>query len=154
MTTIVARIVEIYLFRRIDGCPWYLVLRRSAHERLYPGIWQVITGTMEPGETAVQAARREAQEETGLTLKRFWSVPGIGCFYDAASDTVQMCPQFAGEVDATAAPTLSAEHQEFQWMDVDRASGILAWPGQRQTVRVVHDFLVTGEATQGLTLIE
>ncbi len=32
------------------------------------GFWGIPGGAMEPGETFEQAARREAKEETGLTL--------------------------------------------------------------------------------------
>ncbi len=153
MTSIVAGIVEVYVFRRVKGRPQYLLLRRSDSETLYPGIWQVVTGTVEAGETAVAAARRELGEETRLPVKRLWTVPGVGAFYDASADAVRLCPQFAVEVAGTAEPVLSEEHQSYRWTDLRRAKAMLTWPGQRQAVQIVHDVIVGERRMPGLTEI-
>jgi 8-oxo-dGTP pyrophosphatase MutT (NUDIX family) len=42
-----------------------LLLRRSAGRPL-AGLWQCVTGTIEPGERVVAAAIRELEEETGI----------------------------------------------------------------------------------------
>jgi dATP pyrophosphohydrolase len=42
-----------------------LLLERADH----PGYWQSVTGSLDPGETPEQAARREVQEETGLNTE-------------------------------------------------------------------------------------
>jgi dATP pyrophosphohydrolase len=39
-----------------------LLLERAAH----PGYWQSVTGSLEDGETPLDAALREAEEETGI----------------------------------------------------------------------------------------
>jgi dATP pyrophosphohydrolase len=39
-----------------------LLLQRAAH----PGFWQSVTGSLEAGETSMQAAVREVAEETGI----------------------------------------------------------------------------------------
>lgn len=42
-------------------------LRILLLERIFPaGFWQSVTGSLEPGETPVQAAVREVAEETGI----------------------------------------------------------------------------------------
>lgn len=39
-------------------------------ERTHPkGFWQSVTGSLEPGETVAQTARREVWEETGILLE-------------------------------------------------------------------------------------
>ncbi len=37
----------------------------------YPGSWQSVTGSWEPGETMLQTAAREAEEETGFVAADF-----------------------------------------------------------------------------------
>jgi len=153
MPAIVSNIVEVYLFRIIDGMPQYLLLKRSGSDPLYPGIWQVVTGTLEAGETAAVGAMREAQEETGLRFKRTWTVPGLGTFYDAVHDTVNLCPLFAVEVLPGTEPRLSKEHEMFGWFEHERARGFLAWPAQKTTLDIVHSFIAEHAESAQLTRI-
>jgi RimJ/RimL family protein N-acetyltransferase/MFS family permease len=44
--------------------------RRTADRRLLPGIWDVVGGHLEAGETPQQALAREIEEETGWRLRR------------------------------------------------------------------------------------
>ncbi len=153
MTSIGVRIVEVYVFRRARGRAQYLLLQRSEAEPLYPGIWQIVTGTIENGESALAAARREFGEETGLRMKRMWTVPSVGSFFDVSSDLVQFCPQFAVEVEHGAEPVLSAEHQSCRWVALAQARRLLTWPGQRQAAQLVHDCIAKEKRTPGLTEI-
>jgi RimJ/RimL family protein N-acetyltransferase/ADP-ribose pyrophosphatase YjhB (NUDIX family) len=45
------------------------VHRRSPDRRLLPGIWDIVGGHVEPGETPEQTLAREVEEETGWTLR-------------------------------------------------------------------------------------
>jgi dihydroneopterin triphosphate diphosphatase len=153
MPSIVSKIVEVYVFRVVDGDPEYLVLKRANDEPLYPGLWQIVTGTLENGETAVRGAMREVGEETGLTITRLWSVPGLGGFFDAAADAVNLCPLFAAEVAGGREPKLSAEHQMYGWFNHERARSHLVWPSQRQTLDLVHEFIASGAESSHLTQI-
>jgi RimJ/RimL family protein N-acetyltransferase len=59
--------------------------RRSGSRKLLPGIWDVVGGHVEPGETLEQALAREIEEETGWRLRRIeamvrewdWTVDGV-----------------------------------------------------------------------------
>ena len=46
------------------------VHRRSVTRRLFPGIWDIVGGHIEAGETLEEALAREIEEETGWTLRR------------------------------------------------------------------------------------
>jgi 8-oxo-dGTP diphosphatase len=46
-----------------------LTLRRSPAEEKAPGAWEVISGRIEPGEQPLEAAAREAREESGFDLR-------------------------------------------------------------------------------------
>jgi dATP pyrophosphohydrolase len=40
----------------------------------FPGYWQSVTGSQEPGETLAETARRELHEETGIDAGRYGGV--------------------------------------------------------------------------------
>jgi 8-oxo-dGTP pyrophosphatase MutT (NUDIX family) len=50
------------------GAPSLLITRRAPRLRAHAGQWALPGGRREPGETAVQGALREVQEEVGLAL--------------------------------------------------------------------------------------
>lgn len=50
------------------------VHRRTASRRLLPGIWDIVGGHLEAGETPEQALARELTEETGWKLRRVETV--------------------------------------------------------------------------------
>ncbi len=153
MPAIVSNIVEVYVFRVRSIRPEYLLLKRAPGDTLYPGIWQIVTGTMRTGERAVDAALRELKEETGFAPTRFWSVPHVDVFYDRTLDAMQLCPMFAAEVGAGSEPLLSAEHSAFQWAPAGPARERLVWPGQREGLDIVERFIAGGEAAMQLGLI-
>jgi len=149
MPAIASGIVEVCAFTHTERGPEYLVLRRSPDEKLYPGLWQFVTGSIEKGETAHEAALRELREETGLRPAGFWVVPHVNVFYDPSADSLNLTPVFAARVPPASRPKLSAEHSEYRWCDRIAAAGILAWPAQREALRILHDSIVLGSAAAG-----
>ena len=141
MAIILGQIVEVCIFRWSAGEPQYLLLQRADDEELYPGIWQIITGSIKKNESADKAALREIEEETKLHLKRFWSVPFVDSYFDIRNDSVQVVPVFAAEVDAELNVRLSHEHRRFEWLAYAAARDRVVWPGQRQVIEIVHDFI-------------
>ncbi len=53
-----------------EAGPAYLLTRRALHMRRGAGNYALPGGNLEPGEDAVDAARRETQEELGIDLPR------------------------------------------------------------------------------------
>jgi 8-oxo-dGTP pyrophosphatase MutT (NUDIX family) len=61
------------------------VHRRSPTRKLFPGLWDVVGGHVDPGETVEQALAREIEEETGWMLRTVqarlptwdWEVDGV-----------------------------------------------------------------------------
>ncbi len=150
MPSIVSTIVEIVVLRFRGDRPEYLLLRRSPTDELYPGIWQIVTGTVTAGERATDAALREVDEETGLSPLRFWVVPRANVFYDRSADAMQLTPMFAMQVGAEDEPRLSGEHVESAWLTAGDAGRRLVWPGQRAGVRIVEECIAGGEEAMRL----
>jgi len=150
MPDVSCRIVEVCVFKFENNCAQYLLLRRAKDERVYPGLWQLVSGSIEPKEKALDAALRELNEETMLKPRAFWNVPFTNAFYDHETDVVNVSPMFAAQVDAGIEPRLSAEHDTYGWFDIERAARKLVWPGQRSGLQVVHDYIAGGQKASAL----
>jgi dATP pyrophosphohydrolase len=131
----------------------FLVLQRAIEEKLYPGLWQIVTGTMKQNENALQAALRELREETGLPPKRCWTIPYVDTYFDLAKDAIQLVPVFAVELDSSSKLHLSSEHQRFAWLRFKDARRRLVWPGQRHSMDIVHEFIIGNKETARLVEI-
>ena len=153
MPLIGCRIVEVCVFRFERDRPWYLLLHRSRTEKIYPGLWQFISGSIDLNESALDAAFRELQEETGIKPFAFWVVPFVNSFYDHNYDAVNLSPLFAAQVEAGLDPKLSDEHFEFGWYPYEEALKKLVWPGQKQGLRIVQDYIAKGEEAGFITRI-
>ncbi len=153
MPSVQCTIVELCAFKRSSKGPRFLILKRSSTEKLYPNMWQIITGKVKRAEKPVHAALRELREETGLSARRFWVAPMVDSFYDPLGNTVEMCPVFAAEVSTSAEPTLSGEHQAYAWATSRRATDLLVWPKHIEAVRMVRDYIIAGREASRLTEI-
>ena len=145
MSKIVNKYIEVCVFKFQDDTPSYLMLRRSKDQKVYPDLWQFVSGSVDEHEIAVDAALRELQEEAGFIPKAFWVVPHVNSFYDPQDDCINVNPMFAAQVEAGSQPKLSQEHSDFAWLPFEEALKRLVWPGQRQGLRIVHEFIVRGE---------
>lgn len=144
MPSVLSEIVEVIIFRFGREGPEFLLIKRSPDDVLYPGLWQVVTGSVQAAETAVDAARREVLEETGLSALEFWVVPYVGSFYDAQHDRLHLTPFFAAEAPPGAEVRLSSEHEKCRWAEFAEATGMLPWPAQKEALRVLHDAILKG----------
>jgi dihydroneopterin triphosphate diphosphatase len=153
MPQIVSRIVDVCAFRFPDDAPEYLVLRRAPDERLYPLLWQFVSGTIEEGERALDAALRELREETALPPLALWVAPHVNMFYDLERDSVNCNPLFVARVPPATDPRLSSEHIAFAWLRFPEATKALVWPEQRSALDTIHRFIVSGEDAARYSLI-
>ncbi|MBI5475805.1 MAG: NUDIX pyrophosphatase [Ignavibacteriales bacterium] len=142
MSIISSSIVELCVFKIENNKAYFLLLHRTKEEKVYPDLWQFVTGSIEKNEKAADAALRELKEETGLLAKSFWVVPYVLSFYNAEWDSVNLCPFFAAEVDQSAAITLSDEHDDYVWFEYDAAIDQLVWPSWKEGLRIVHEFII------------
>ena len=106
----------------------FLLLER----RRPPGFWQSVTGSLEWGEPADAAARREVIEETGITqgvlVNLQWTqvyeiLPSFGKVY-APGITRNLEHAFSLQLPQRVPVTLS-EHVQFRWLPAPKRS---PWP--------------------------
>jgi dATP pyrophosphohydrolase len=134
-----SKLVEAHIFRRVNNELEFLLLKRS-EEEIYPDLWQMVTGSVKPGEKAYETAVREIKEETNLTPLKLWVVPNINSFYMPKDDAINLVPVFVAQVTDEQEVKISSEHVEYKWTDRDEACTILAWEGQRKSVEIIHSF--------------
>jgi len=118
----------------------YLLLKRSDKE-IYPNLWQMVTGHIKNNEKAYQTALREIKEETNLTPTKMWVVPQVNSFYSDKEDSICLIPVFLALVNENSNVIISKEHTEFKWVEKDEAIELLAWPGQKESVRIIENYL-------------
>ncbi len=132
-------LVEVHVIKKTENGIKYLLVKRSDDEK-YPKIWQMITGHIEPGETAVEAAIRETLEEAGANSDNLWSIPHVNSYYNPEQDKICTIPVFVTEVDESFSPKISAEHSEFRWVNKDEAVNLVAWPGQKKSIEIIDEY--------------
>ena len=109
----------------------FLLLER----RRPPGFWQSVTGSLEWGEFADDAARREVIEETGITqgvlVNLQWTqvydiLPAFGKVY-APGITRNLEHAFSLRLAQRVPVTLSdSEHAQYRWASGDEAAALVS----------------------------
>jgi dATP pyrophosphohydrolase len=121
-----------------DGGEFLLLERRRP-----PGFWQSVTGSLEWGELADSAARREVVEETGIRqgvlINLQWTqvydiLPSFGKTY-APGITRNLEHAFSLRLPERVPVTLSdSEHVRFQWARGTEALGLVSSSTNRTVI--------------------
>lgn len=112
------------------GSPAHCLLLKTNAAR--GGFWQPVTGTVEDGEGYLEAACREAAEETGFAFPKMPLDSGhefsfISRFGQARERT------FALYIDGLPIPLLDPrEHDDFRWVLPSNAAELLRYPSNRE----------------------
>jgi len=110
------------------------------------GTWQMVSGGIEKGEKAYEAAIREVLEETGLTPDRFYSADAIETYYMKSIDKVTFAPVFVAFVDKKKPIKLSPmEHDDFEWVSFEEAVDRLVFAEQKRIITHIHDNFIKKE---------
>jgi 8-oxo-dGTP pyrophosphatase MutT (NUDIX family) len=134
-------LVACWLFRvRVAGELEILLLHR-APGRTYPGLWQCVTGRLEPGETIVQGALREVAEETGFgaaEIEAVFETDIVNTFHERAVDALLIEAVFAARVRHDVAAVLSDEHDDLRWLTPAEAHDLVVWPAYHRAIEQVE----------------
>jgi dATP pyrophosphohydrolase len=128
--------ISAYVCRIEDGKGRYLILRRKSS--YLSSSWQMVSGKIEKGEKAWEAALREITEETGLIPDRLYSVNKLEQFYEASQNCINLVPIFAGFVDSDQPVKLSPEHSEHKWVSPEESKEYLCFEHQTETMREIE----------------
>jgi 8-oxo-dGTP pyrophosphatase MutT (NUDIX family) len=146
-------IVDVYIFRQWPdeaisrGDPYVELFQLFRSRPPLADTWQPVMGHVREGETAVQCALREAEEETGLSRGEpgfvgLWALEQVNPYFIAELDAVVMSPRFALEVSGAWRPRLNGEHRDQRWIPAHQAARYFMWPGQLASVREITGSLL------------
>ena len=124
-----------------DGAGHVLLLERADRE----GFWQSVTGSLEDGETPVQAALREVAEETGILLSpeelKDWHTQNEYEIYEhwrhrsAPGVTRNTEHVFSARIPAASPVLLSTrEHRAHRWLPLAEAASLAFSPSNREAL--------------------
>ena len=137
-------LVDCWIFRVPErGEPEILLIKRSTG-RILPGLWQCVSGSIEPDERIALAALREVREETGFDsedIEAFYDLDLVNQFHEPSVDAVMSSAVFALRVRADRDPVLSHEHVDWAWLPLVEASRQSVWPGYREAIQRISDNL-------------
>jgi dATP pyrophosphohydrolase len=145
VTQAVVAVVDVLVIRRVPALE-ILLLRRARGGR-HPGSWESVSGSIEPGESPVDAARREVREETGLVRGSLWNLSHVESFYWHERGQVALAPAFVWLVDDDEPIRLSDEHDDHEWLPLDQVASRAQWPRLVREVGVLR--MMTGSDGAG-----
>lgn len=123
--------VEVWVYAPIKQA--FLILRV---ENETDAFWQPITGGIEAGERPIEAALREIQEETSLTLAAehltFLGKQRV----DIDEELTIAKTVYLAETKATAVRIAPDEHVAYEWVSaLETLPERLQWPNNRESLR-------------------
>jgi dATP pyrophosphohydrolase len=146
MIKFVANTIQAHIARYFEDIKdWkILLLKRADNLKIYPGIWQVITGTMEEGEKAIDTAKREINEETGIDVSNIYTVPYVTSFFNAQKDSVNFSPVF-GMITKRENVIISEEHSDCGWFTLQECDKMLVLPSHNEANHIFYDYILKGK---------
>ncbi len=134
-------LVDCWMFRvRSTGAEVLLI--RRAPGRILAGLWQCVSGKLEPGERVTAGALRELAEETGYgpaAIEGFYDLDLVNQFHEPSVDAVLVAAVFAVRVRPEFEPVLSHEHDGARWLPLEGARREVVWPAYRTAIERIRD---------------
>lgn len=145
VTDIRVAVVDVMVLRMGESGLECLMLRRAEGGRS-PGSWEGVHGSIDPGESPAEAARREVREETGIAAFTLYNLSRVEMFYRHGPDEVWMIPVFAAMVAGETGVTLSGEHDASMWLPLEAARRRASWPRMARSLEDAGRLLAGGNA--------
>lgn len=132
------RAAGLIIIRRIEEGIQYLMMQTSYGEHH----WTPPKGHVDRGETDLQAALRETQEEAGLQETDFKMLDFKRELHYPVKGKPKVVVYWLSELlNPNSKIKLSREHQAFEWAGLDRAIELAKYPDLQNLLRECHSYL-------------
>ncbi len=125
-----------------------VIFRKNGKEKFLllhygKGHWDFPKGHIEEGEAELDAAIREAEEETGISDLKILDGfrEKITYFFMAGKNLVHKEVVFFAAETKTKSIKISHEHTGFEWLDFDSALKKLSFKNSRDVLKKANEFL-------------
>ena len=149
-------LVDVWMFReRAAARGIEILLLRRSPGRILPGLWQCVSGSLEPGEAVPDGALRELREETGFGPDRiagFYDLDQVNQFHEPSVGAVLTAVVFAVRLRPASEPLLSHEHDAMRWATLEEAAALAVWPAYRESIVRIGENLVDPERARWFEL--
>jgi len=127
------------IFRREGKRVFYLLLN------YHPGYWGLAKGAIEKGETVTETAKREIQEETGLTDIEFLDGFKVNekYFFTDKGEKIFKTVTFLLAETKTEAVKISWEHIGYVWLPFEEAEQRLTYPKEKEFMKQANEFILS-----------
>ncbi len=133
--------VDVFPFRIQNNKLEFLILQMNPATKKIPKnkpIWQVVHGSIESGETAIQTAVRELKEETGFEPTKIYQLDDIHTQYVARKNIIELTVVFAVQLNKDQCPKLSNEHVNYKWVKILDGKKYLRFPSHRRAIDEIN----------------
>ena len=130
-------LVACWLYRVGGAGQLEILLIHRAPGRLYPGLWQCVTGRLEAGEPILAGALREVAEETGIgpaQIEALFETDIVNWFHEVAVDGLMSEAVFAARLRPDASISISDEHDDLRWLTPAEAHELVLWPAYHRAI--------------------
>lgn len=124
-------IIQSIVYRMKGKSCEILLLKRNADRG---GFWNVVNGTLELQESAVQCRTRELFEETGIRDVIHWS-DEVHRFSFPYKNDIFVVIVFSAEVAEDQGVAINSEHAEYKWVSFDEALTLLKFDDDKAALQ-------------------
>ena len=124
-------IIQSIVYRKKRESYEVLLLKRSPDRG---GFWNVVNGTLELQESAIDCRARELFEETGIRSVMYWS-DEVHRFAFPYKDNTFVVIAFAAQVAEDQGVVINVEHTEYKWVSFDEAINLLKFEDDKTSLR-------------------
>ena len=128
--------VWVVVYRRLEDGIELLLLKPNPEPDMDREFY-VITGGVEQGETAEEAALRETYEEIGIVPISVVDLDSSFEYINKRNGTTVTERSFLAEVSSNSTITLNEEHIDYKWVSLDEFRKDIWWIGPREPLQEV-----------------